>query len=65
MQNLNAYFIEKGLFDEKTLLEHCEKHMVRLRMSRKMPAIVSQAAPSPGSPILKRRPIGSSFGQNV
>ena len=39
MQNLNSYFIDHGLFDEKTLLEHCERHMVRLRMSRMLPHI--------------------------
>lgn len=44
MQNLDSYFIEKGFFlDEvggRLLLEqHADNHLVRLRMSRKLPHI--------------------------
>jgi len=43
MQNLDAYFQDKGFFNEDLglqLLEaHCENKLVRLRMSRKLPHI--------------------------
>lgn len=37
MQNLNSYFLEMGLFDEQTLKDHCDRHLVRMHQSSKFP----------------------------
>lgn len=37
MQNLDSYFIEKGLFDRAALELHADRNMARLRMSEKYP----------------------------
>lgn len=37
MKTLNSYFVEMGLFDEQTLIGHCERHLVRIHQSPKFP----------------------------
>lgn len=37
MKNLNSLFIEHNLFDQSTLEQYADRHLVRLRMSERLP----------------------------
>lgn len=37
MKTLYSYLLEHNLFDEQTLLEHCERHLVKVHHSEKFP----------------------------
>lgn len=37
MKTLNSYFLEMGLFEEQALIDHCERHLVRIHQSPKFP----------------------------
>lgn len=40
MKNLNSYFIEHGLFDKANILEHCERHLVKVTECTYLPHVV-------------------------
>lgn len=39
MKTLNSYFLEHNLFDEQSLIDHCERHLVRVHQSPKFPTL--------------------------